>query len=203
MLGAVQRVVPYTYRLRERVRKRYREDKMKKVIQIILALIAPIAGIITGRPYSGLWLAHYFLGSGKEKQLPRKLEEQLAIFWLEHKNRNDGDILDADYNLADYREGKKIEYQELAHIPDEVELICVGYPIDENTPDLYTTVGALVLWENDEELYYLDVYNWHRETSWQFKFAPSWLPFSMQIRGQDETWTKLGKPFVTTGRITL
>lgn len=172
----------------------------KAILRITLALLAPIAGFAVGRPYSGLWLSHYFLGSGKERKLPRKLERELLKLW----NDSDVGIENADFDLYDFRHGCQIKYEELRHVPDDVHNVLIMCTSDENgnSEDLYTTVGGLLMWRVGDGLSYLDVYDWHPGDTWEFDMG--WLPFFIRIKGQDQLWADIGgKSFLTRGTIKL
>lgn len=132
----------------------------------ILAGLSITAGYVAGRPVSGRWLAHYFLGRGGERPLPPHLERKIVGL---------------------------------------CRAVCPNGGWHQRTPhedeDLYTCVGTFSAFRHpDGSLEYKDRYDWHA-LNWSFRAGPSWLPFTIDIRGRDQMFAKHGKPFLTSGII--
>lgn len=183
------------------------------VVRPVLALLAYVAGIVIRRPMSGRWLAHYLLGSGKPMRLPHRAEQELAWCYAHSNCRNP--LVPRNIEERDmWDEPAEAELIPPCHYADAEELSTCGPFYNEavgcvdgdsagmcNT-DLYTTVGAVAVWgEDDGSLHYLDVYNWQGDITWTFSCRLAWLPFSVVVKGIDRQWEGLGKPFVTEGRL--
>jgi len=56
----------------------------------ILAPVAFLIGVFMGRPLSATWLFHYLWGSGKDRKLPRRYEQELLTAYLRFYVRVEG-----------------------------------------------------------------------------------------------------------------
>lgn len=163
---------------------------MKK---FILAFLAYVAGIVVGRPTSGRWLAHYFMGSGKDMTLPRKMEHELVWLW-NIPNR---------YSIPIHH-WRERACREMEYVPEPEVMSYANGPFYISTlgVDTYTTVGDLVMWIEDGYFHYVDVYNWQESAAFEIHFSPPFLPFDICISGKDHDWldTGIGEVFVTRGK---
>jgi hypothetical protein len=90
--------------------------------------------------------------------------------------------------------------REVEYLPQDQGPFYVTAP----SGDAYTTVGELVVWQNGEFLHYLDVYDWHPDSGWEFTVESKFLP-TVAITGSDDIWNEVasGTEFVTRGRIRM
>jgi len=155
--------------------------------RILWAFVALVGGRLIGRPLSGKWLFHYFLGGGREMRLPEAAEVALARAYALRRRRG----------VLDHYRGYSLEAK---HLQQDADL--EWYEVCAPGKDLYTTVGSVVMWEEDGYIHYLDVYDWHPDAGWSFDVGGRLFP-RVTITGSDDIWLDVadGKPFVTRGRV--
>lgn len=138
----------------------------------VLAPLAWLTGVAMSRPVSGKWLAHYFWGSGIDRPLPVRLEQQVKALVIQCVK--DGNVQPASW-------------------------FCVDVP---QQYDLYTCIGRFsARCYPSGAIEYYDPYDWHKGKHWGFQTRIAGLPFSVNVTGNDETMALVGNPFVTCGVI--
>lgn len=174
------------------------------IANLALAAIARIAGTLTGRPVSGQWLARYFAGkSSSTHSLPPQMESQILALAKDQMTMDFCKCM--DNNIA------TVNYNQTVQIPDPDCPICNGtgdvLPSEPFTvcppyqTDLYTCVGTFSVQWQEGSLRYQDAYDWHTDMNWSFNIRLGFLPFSIEIKGQDTWFAKVGKEFLTAGTI--
>ena len=177
--------------------------------RLIFALGAILVGLVCKRPYSGLWLARYFLGIGGTTRLPRKFEERIIATLSQSPAKKYYDsyyrqhIIGCNQNKETAAWFAEAEYAKIG-------ASVLQYQAD-SVSDFYTTVGSFLLIPQNGSLKtatvfeYVDVYDWHPGAGWSFGLNIAGLPFSLCVQGEDDFWLnlKFGKEFVTRGIITI
>lgn len=70
-----------------------------------------------------------------------------------------------------------------------------------NNWDLYTVLGGFSVWCHNGLLWYEDDYDWHEGNS--FEFLVNAGPFRVCVSSRDALLSKMGVPFLTSGRIVI
>lgn len=157
----------------------------------IWAALSFLAGLLTRRPTSGRWLAHYFIGNGKPRRLPRRLEAEVLWHYISTVRR---------HGFSYSKEEAEDSAKEWQHVPPGER---VYYLAGTDSADLYTSVGTMLVWEDADHLHYVDVYNWQGEQSWWVgvRIAGHYV----ELGAKDCYWSDkgLGTEFVTRGTIPL
>ena len=187
----------------------------KSLLRFPLALCAIVAGIVVGRPYSGLWLARSIVGIKRNARLPRKIERELREMLTQWHNDeacsfycetdNGGAVYDCKDDWRKYDKPTEEQYVRQGEFA-----LCVAFP---NCSDAFTTVGTILVrakyhaqtpseLKQETEFEYFDVYNWLPKGKWGFDVSIFGLPFALKIEGKDSLWPP-GSEFLTTGSITI
>ena len=152
----------------------------------IRAVFAIMAGILVGKPYAGIWLAHYFLGSGKTRSLPKKFNDEIINTFVVAREAT-GDYL--FYILYD-----SLPYKELLFLPKGRIPFVGSMPY---ASDAYYCVGSMLFWIEGEYLHYLDYYNWLVGQTWTITI------FGYTFHFPDSIFDGMGREFITQGKVRL
>lgn len=203
--------------------------KLKKLPHFIVAFSLAIASILLAcllkRPYSGIWLARYFLKLGGRVTLPRKFEKilrkdlQFAKLELTPNEYCTTDSADINADFITHKEKTpsnscySLYFREALFCRDK-EWIIYYEPDNCTSKDFNTTVGTMIVRSippaksfddliEAKTFQYIDVYNWHNDANWCISVENAILPFNIWVTGNDCQWQELGQDFVTLGYIYL